>query len=151
MHLSKPWLRDETLKFKHKLCFIKPSFSYTLFILSFVVVVVFFSDSGGSYTYSAHSFIFSFKNKDNLDPFKVLVKTLDHGIYGNNGHGPTFGGGHDIHISNNANGNRNSYSNLGHSYVQPPGYTYGSSKIRDLLAGSYKFQPNEVEVFYQSA
>lgn len=107
--------------------------------------------SGGSYSYSAQSFIFSFKNKDNLDPFKVLVKNLENAIYGNNNYGISFGGGHDIHISNNANGNRNSYNNLGHSYVQPPGYTHGSSEIRNLFAGSYKFQPNEVEVFYQSA
>ena len=117
----------------------------------FSLLLFFFSDSGGSYSYSAQSFIFSLKNKDNLDPFKVLVKNLENGIYGNNDYGPTFGAGHDIHISNNANGNRNSYNNLGHSYVQPPGYTQGSSEIRNLFAGSYKFQPNEVEVFYQSA
>ena len=125
----------------------RPSFPYTLFKVFFGS----FTDSGGSYTYSAHSFIFSFKNKDNLDPFKVLVKNIERGIYGNNGYGVTFGGGHDIYISNNANGNRNSYNNLGESYVEPPGYTRGSSEIRNLLAGSYKFQPNEVEVFYQSA
>ena len=118
---------------------------------TFLCCCYFFSDSSASYSHSAQSFIFSFKNKDNLDPFKVLVKNLENGIYGNNGYGPTFGAGHDIYISNNANGNRNSECNLGHSYVQPPGYTYGSSKIRNLLAGSYKFQPNEVEVFYQSA
>ena len=79
------------------------------------------------------------------------MKITERGIYGNNDYGPTFGAGHDIYIANYANGNRNSYNNLGHSYVQPTGYTSGSSKIRNLLAGSYNFQPNEVEVFYQSA
>ncbi|XP_068736238.1 uncharacterized protein [Montipora capricornis] len=106
--------------------------------------------SGGSYTESAHTFIFSFKNKDNLQPFKLHVKKPDRAIYGNNGYGPTFGGGHDIYIANNANGNTNSYNNLGHSYAQPTGYKYSSSNTRNLLAGSYNFKPNEVEVFYQS-
>ena len=44
----------------------------------------------------------------------------------------------------------NSYSNLGHGYVLITGYTYGSSKVRGLLAGSYKFTSHEVEVFYQT-
>ena len=37
------------------------------------------------------------------------------------GSGPTFGGGHDLYISNNANTNTASYSNLGNSYKRPPG------------------------------
>ena len=109
----------------------------------------FFSDSGGSYTDSVFSFIFSFKNHYGLEPFKLHVKNSQHAIYGNNGYGPTFGG-HDIYIANSAGYNTNSYTNLGHSYVQLAGYRYGSSDTRSLLAGSYNFQPHEVEVFYQT-
>ena len=110
----------------------------------------FFSDSDGSYTDSTHSFLFSFKNRYGLDPFKLHIKYSEHAIYGNNGYGPTFGGGHDISIADNAVSNTNSYTNLGYSYVQLAGYKYGDSNTKNLLAGSYNFQPHEVEVFYQT-
>jgi len=109
-----------------------------------------FLGSGGSYTDSAHSFIFSFKNKDGLEPFKLHVKKTNNAIYDNSGYGPTFGAGHDFYIVNNAGSNTNSYTNLGNSYAEVAGYKYGNSDTRNLLAGSYKFQPQEVEVFYQT-
>ena len=110
----------------------------------------FFPDSSGSYTDSLYSFIFSFKNHYGLEPFKLHVKNSQHAIYGNSGYGPTFGSGHDIYIANSAGYNTNSYSNLGDGYVQLAGYRQGSNDARSLLAGSYKFQPHEVEVFYQT-
>jgi len=106
--------------------------------------------SGGSYRDSTDSFIFSFKNHYGLGPFKLHVKDSDNAMYGNSGYGPTFGGGHDIYIANSAGSNTNSYSNLGNTYVQLAGYRYGSSDTRSVLAGSYNFQPHEVEVFYQT-
>ena len=112
--------------------------------------VFFFSDSGGFYTDSTHSFLFSFKNRYGLDPFKLHIKYSEHAIYGNNGYGPTFGDGHDIYIADNAGSNTNSYTNLGNNYVQLAGYKYGDSNTRNLLAGSYSFQPHEVEVFFQT-
>lgn len=114
-----------------------------------IPVFFFLSDSGGSYTDSVFSFIFSFKNHYGLEPFKLHIRKSEYAIYGNNGYGPTFGG-HDIYIANSAGYNMNSYTNLGHSYVQLAGYRYGSSDTRSLLAGSYNFQPHEVEVFYQT-
>lgn len=36
------------------------------------------------------------------------------------------------------------------NYVQLAGYKYGDSNTKNLLAGSYNFQPHEVEVFYQT-
>ena len=49
------------------------------------------------------SFIFSFSNRDGLGPFKSLVyQNNANAMYTNNGYGPTFGGGHDIYIANNA-------------------------------------------------
>ena len=110
----------------------------------------FFLDSGSSYSDSAHSFIFSFKNKDGLEPFKLHVKRTDKAIYGHSSHGPIFGGGHDFKIVSNAGSNTNSYTNPGHSYVQVAGYKYGASDTQNLLAGSYNFQPHEIEVFYQT-
>lgn len=106
--------------------------------------------SGSSYTHSVHGFLFSFKNKDGLEPFKLHIKNYQHAIYGNSGYGPTFGAGHDIYIAHGAGSNTNSYSNLGSNYVQVSGYKYGASDTQSLLAGSYNFQPHEVEVFYQT-
>jgi len=65
-------------------------------------------------------------------------------------YGPTFGTGHDIYIASYASSNTNSYSNLGHGYNPPAGHSYGTSFTRSFLAGSYSFQPDEVEVFYES-
>ncbi|XP_020913579.2 uncharacterized protein LOC110251231 [Exaiptasia diaphana] len=103
----------------------------------------------GSYSTSVNSFLFSFVNKDNLKPFKMKVFRSQHAIEGYSSWGPRFGGGADIAIYIKAGSNKISYTNLGNSYVLIKGYTYGSTKARNLLAGSYKFQPDEVEVFRQ--
>ncbi|XP_028402102.1 TLD domain-containing protein 1-like [Dendronephthya gigantea] len=107
---------------------------------------------GGSARYirSTNSFLFSFRNKYNIKPFKLPVyRNHNNAIYTNNGYGPTFGGGHDLHIRTNANANAGSYTNLGHTYKPPSGYNYGASNTRALLAGHYNnFRVNEIEVYY---
>ncbi|XP_046839735.1 uncharacterized protein LOC124433918 isoform X2 [Xenia sp. Carnegie-2017] len=105
---------------------------------------------GGSsgYRTSSSNYIFSLRNKDNLSPFRSPVyRYSDQAIYTNPSYGPTFGA-HDIYIANNANKNRNSYTNLGNTYRPPSGYRYRSSNTRALLAGSRYFTPDEVEVYY---
>ena len=130
--------------------FFDEAFMYVLYSILLINSCFFFlSDSGGSYTDSVFSFIFSFKNHYGLEPFKLHIRKSEYAIYGSSGYGPTFGG-YDIYIANSAGYNTNSYTNLGHSYVQLAGYRYGSSDTRSLLAGSYNFQPHEVEVFYQT-
>ena len=64
-------------------------------------------------------------------------------------YGPTFGGGHDLHISDNCDKNTNSYSRLGHTYKLPAGYSYYTTQAYSLLAGSYNFKVDEYEVFFQ--
>ena len=73
-------------------------------------------------------------------------------IYSCSSYGPTFGSnnGHDIYIPTEASSNTNSYSHLGFNYNPPSGYTYKDEFSRSFLAGSYNFQPNEVEVFYET-
>ena len=66
-------------------------------------------------------------------------------------YGPTFGGGGDIFITDKAGSFANSYSNLGYTYSPPSGYGAGSSFAKSFLAGSFRFQPDEVEVFYKTA
>ncbi|XP_046839722.1 uncharacterized protein LOC124433904 isoform X2 [Xenia sp. Carnegie-2017] len=105
--------------------------------------------SSGSYRTSSSNYIFSLRNKDNLSPFRSPVyRYSNRAIYTSPGYGPTFGGGHDIRIANNANKNKYSYTNFGHTYRAPSGYSYGSSNTQALLAGSYTFTPDEVEVYY---
>ena len=60
----------------------------------------------------------------------------------------SFGYGHDLVISHNANTNQRSYSNLGNTYQPPPGYQPGTPQTKALLAGSEKFKPSEIEVFH---
>ena len=63
----------------------------------------------------------------------------------------TFGGGHDIRIYNYASSNSHSYSNLGHTYSPPSGYSYSSTFAQTFLAGTYyNFTPDEVETFYET-
>ena len=73
-----------------------------------------------------------------------MVTSTSYAIYKYQSYGPTFGGGHNIYIANNANSNTNSYTSLGGSYSVPSGVQDPNT----ILAGSFKFTPDEVEVFY---
>ena len=97
------------------------------------------------WTHSNLSFLFSLRNKENLPPFIAnLIPGHEHyAVYCNPSYGPSFGGGHDVHISNNANGNQGSYSGFGNYYQAPP----GTAQANSLLAGSYIFTPTEIEAF----
>ena len=98
---------------------------------------------------SVNAFLFSLKNKDNLKPFKAVVyQNSQHALYHFSYHGPMFGLGQDLFISNNANLNTNSYTRFGYTYQLPPGYTSDAANTKALLAGTHRFTPSEVEVFY---
>jgi len=101
-------------------------------------------DTSGGYASTSNAFIFSLRNKEGLGPLKSMVTSPLHAIVSSSSYGPTFGAGHDIRIVNNANSNTNSYTNFGNSYSVP-------SRVqgkKTILAGTYKFTPDEVEVFY---
>ena len=98
---------------------------------------------------SVNAFLFSLKNKDNLEPFKAAVYRMKQtALRHRSGYGPTFGGAWDLHISNNANSNIASFARFGSTYQPPPGYTYDATNTKALLAGTLYFTPSEVEVFY---
>ena len=114
-----------------------------------------YSASSCRYQYASSAFLFSLVNKPGWGPVKLTQQgqygyRKENSIYGCHNRGPAFGGGHDIYIASYASSNKNSYSNLGHTYSPPSGHSYASSFTRSFLAGSYKFQPDEVEVFYES-
>ena len=73
-------------------------------------------------------------------------------VYDCSSDGPTFGGSHDLYIADYASSNSNSYTDPGHVYRPPSGYSYGSTSTQTFLAGgsNYKFTPDEVETFYET-
>ena len=77
---------------------------------------------------------------------KIDSNKHQHAIICNNSSGPTFGGGHDIHISSNANTTNGSYSNLGFTYKHHQ-YAYETNETYSFLAGSFEFQLSEIEVY----
>ena len=104
--------------------------------------------SGQDYRQSDVSFLFSLKNKDNVPPFKSPVKDHQYAIFSKPSYGASFGKGYDFYISDNSNANQLSYSDFGNTYQPPAGYVRGTQETKSLLAGSYKFTPTEVEVFF---
>ena len=94
-------------------------------------------------------------NKPGWAPVKLLQRgkyssKYRRSIFSYSSLGPVFGDGNDIHISNYASSNSNSYSNLGHTYSPPGGSRYGSTFARTFLAGTYYSTPDEVETFYET-
>ena len=104
-------------------------------------------DSSNAYKCDPRAFLFSLNNKDNL-PCKIRIdpNCIDHAIYCGYNCGPVFGIGHDIYLSNNPNRNMQSYSDFGRSYKHPR-YVKGRNWTKSFLAGSFKFQISEIEVY----
>ena len=111
----------------------------------------FLSLGSGGYASSSKSFIYSLYNINGYAPVKLQIKSgrNQFAIYRNPSQGPIFGGGHDIWIRNNAASNRQSHTNCGHTYPLPPGYSSSGSSCT-FYAGSYKFTPTDIEVFYET-
>jgi hypothetical protein len=102
-------------------------------------------DSSGEWKSDPNAFIFSLTNKDN-EPVKMNIDPNEHhhAIECNSEYGPSFGW--DIEIANNSNTTMNNYSNLGNTYSHPQ-YAIGTDEANSFLAGSYKFQLDEIEVY----
>ncbi|CAH3191850.1 unnamed protein product, partial [Porites evermanni] len=99
-------------------------------------------ESSGLYGFTRKAFIFSISNKEELDPFVSEVRRPDRAIGRWSRYGPRFG--YDIYIANNANSNNNSYASLGWVYPAPAAVQNPNT----ILAGTARFSPDEVEVFY---
>ena len=114
---------------------------------SLIVCVLFFVSSGSAgYQYSTNTFLYSLKNYYGYGYFKqdIISRYYSDATYSRYDYGPTFGGGHDMHIADHAGGNTNSYFNC-NSYPNPycdnylwVGSRYGNS-----------FRPDELEVYYE--
>lgn len=103
---------------------------------------IFTSPGAGSYLASPQAFLFSVVNPHRMGPTKLpLTKNQNNAICSYRNCGPTFGGGHDLHITENANSNNSSYSNLGFSYECPSG------KQNTFFTGVKTFSVTDYEVF----
>jgi hypothetical protein len=102
-------------------------------------------DSSGWCKSDANAFIFSLTNKDNK-PLKMKIDPHEYesAIYCHSEWGPTFS--RDICLANNSNTTIESYSKLCVSYKHPQ-YAKGTNEARTFLAGSFKFQLDEIEVY----
>jgi hypothetical protein len=100
----------------------------------------------GGYKMDKSAFIFSLRNKENT-PIKMKISSdkQNQAIWCGSVYGPQFGY-NDLNIEDNSNVNTDSYSNLGHCY-QHPIFSVGSNEAKTFLAGSYKFQVSEIEVY----
>ncbi len=96
--------------------------------------------SAGHWVSAPRSFLFTLRNSRNLSPQTFALKESNYALFCFAGYGPTFGGGHDLHVVSEAN-RSSSYSILGGSYALPADCT------RILLAGARNFTLSEVEVF----
>ena len=106
-------------------------------------------DSSGGYQEDSKAFLFSLVNKPGTAPVKLPQLGRHYSIVWSSTYGPTFGGGHDIYISDYASSNSNSKSYLGNTYSLPSGYSY-SLFGKTFLAESYKFTPDAIETFYET-
>ncbi len=107
-----------------------------------------------------NAFLISFINEEN-NPFKALIqptihdvafgKYNDYSLYCSFTNGPSFGfngfkGFIDISIASESNTNQSSMSNFG-AVFKHRDYPCGSTKAKNILAGSHNFKTIEIEVF----
>lgn len=125
---------------------------FTFFFFYFFFQLV----SSSRYLSSSTAFLFSLVNKPGWGPVTFRPPGNDgfdsyqHATYDKINYGPTFGGGHDIYIASYASSKANSATNLGWSYNPPAGHSYNSLFTKSFLASSHRFQPDEIEVFYET-
>jgi hypothetical protein len=102
----------------------------------------------GGNSYKQVEQVFLFRLTDGTvagaQPVMLPCHKPEQGVWDNVSYGPTFGGGFDLHIVDNAGNNSNSYSNVGSSFTLPAGHT---DETQTFLAGIYQFTPSEFEVF----
>ena len=121
-----------------------------IIIIIIIIIIIFilrtfgFSESSGGYIATSEAFIFSLNNNEGLAPFvsKVKKEYSRYAIFRTSYYGPRFG--FDVYINDDADSNSEARARLGYRYSVPPA-------VKDqytVLAGTWRFSPDEVEVFY---
>jgi hypothetical protein len=97
---------------------------------------------------SSNAFLFALQYPSGVVPVKMSVLQPQYAIYDHQSFGPSFGGGLDICVADNANscdekkGMSTSYTSIGSTYQLPAGQI-----AHTFLTGAPKFQAAEIEVF----
>ena len=86
-------------------------------------------------------FLFTLTNPHGIPPTKYPNKNVTHSIYNLEEYGPTFGGGHDLHVCNNSQTTIGSYSEFPHSYNDT------TNRGATTFTGNGNFQTSEIEVY----
>ena len=107
------------------------------------VLSISFSAGTPAYISSSKAFIYSLRNYYGYGYFKRDVTSFSYATLSNFNYGPTFGGGHDIQLANDAGSNYRSYSSFCSSYRGP----YCSKYV---FTGSRYFRPSNAEVYYEA-
>ena len=102
---------------------------------------------------SQSAFIFTMKNAEGLGPLKFNIRDnkQNKAAETRQSEGPIFGAG-DIRVKSNANVQASSFTDLGQVYdISNTPYSPGSQQAKNLLAGSFYFIPDNIEVFKYSS
>ena len=93
-----------------------------------------------------NAFLFTLKNPHNIPPTKYSFKSNygSYSVYDSSSYLPTFGGGHDMHTSDNCNENTANYFSFPNSYSDTTGFE------QSTFTGNYNWRAKEVEVFIVS-
>lgn len=94
----------------------------------------------GIYMPSTRAFLFTLTNSEGVPPSKFDVTHPKYATLHHPRHGPMFGAGADLCISDECSERPESYSNLPHSYDGPKASS-------SLLMGDYNFTVKDYEVF----
>ena len=100
-----------------------------------------------AYSSASKAFVFSLYNVKGYNPVKrTQYQNQQYAVYRCSSHGPTFGVGPDIYISNDAKNNQHSHTECGQTYKNPTGY---SGENCGFFTGSRQFTPSNIEVFLE--
>ncbi|KAI8123466.1 putative small nuclear ribonucleoprotein E [Lucilia cuprina] len=94
----------------------------------------------GVYIHSERAFLFALNAGVSESPLKFDIVKKPYAICYHPDCGPIFGAGADLLIANNCNTNKDSYSNLPHSYD-------GNNASYETLFGDYNFTITDYEVY----
>eukprot|EP00347_Sterkiella_histriomuscorum_P000789 403374498 len=97
--------------------------------------------TAGGWKEDRQAFVFQL-NQRSIHP---IEKNFNQAVYHHPGYMTLFGG--DLQLHNQCDVNKDSYSNFGHTYKLPPGYTYNTDDAKKYFAGEHKFQVLEIEVY----
>ncbi|CAF3707380.1 unnamed protein product [Rotaria socialis] len=99
--------------------------------------------SDNSYKSDTTAFLFTLTNPHNIPPAKYLIDTSKtvYTVNHTSGYGPTFGGGHDIHLAHANDANNSSYTNFPYTYLDTTG------KGNNTFTGARNFTTSDIEVF----